>query len=170
MNTKRTTHATIILILLQEHRLSQRVTQKFIAEQLGLHPAAYNKIENGISQLPLDKLYGVCTALKMYPSTLLNHAEQIAIFLSLNGWSIGEYSDDNPKDDLAIARITNKDYGLVSFVDITPKYGYTLFPALIKELLKNNSIITDNSEYKFGHNVDMVLTAVPETSEDGIRK
>lgn len=127
--SKSTTHATIILLLIQELRVERRITQKKIADALGVTTSAYNKIENGSTQLPLDKLYIICTELKTFPSTVLDQAEKIATVMTHRGWQFSHRCD---KDDLEEAMKTNKDFGLNSF---TMEYGFVKIPYLIRQLI-----------------------------------
>lgn len=57
---------------IREIRRSKNITQKQMAQKLGLSQASYNKLENGNAELTIKKLEKICKAMDITPSSIIN--------------------------------------------------------------------------------------------------
>ena len=61
---------------IKEKRLSQRLTQEQLAENIGISPKSLSQIELGNNFVSADNLEQICFALKVYPKNLFDFGEE----------------------------------------------------------------------------------------------
>lgn len=82
---------SITLLVIREHRLARKLSQKYIAEFLGKQTPSYCKIENGNSSLSFSDFIRICQSLNVNPSDLLQEVSIYSLRLSSKGWLILDY-------------------------------------------------------------------------------
>ena len=55
---------------LKDHRISHKLTQKYVADHVGTTQATISKIESGVMEINIDIFFGYCKLFKVSPSTL----------------------------------------------------------------------------------------------------
>lgn len=58
-------------------RTQARVTQKQLADEIGVERTSITNIESGLQKLPIHQLYRICQALKVDPFDLLPSVEDV---------------------------------------------------------------------------------------------
>lgn len=92
-------YSTMLLLTVKEIRLERNMHQGRLAEHTAKSPSAWTKIENGQTPLTTDALFGVCSALMLQPSYILNLVERLVpVFQSARCHfhlsALGEGEDD----------------------------------------------------------------------------
>ncbi|MEO8608830.1 MAG: helix-turn-helix transcriptional regulator [Chloroflexota bacterium] len=59
------------------HRTQIQVTQKQLADEIGVERTSITNIESGLQKLPIHQLYRICQALKVDPFDLLPSLEEV---------------------------------------------------------------------------------------------
>lgn len=71
-----------ILDFIKQTRKQKKLTQKDLADVLGMKDTSYGDIENGVTKLKLCDFLKLCNFLNIDPVTLLNDSNQIIISVS----------------------------------------------------------------------------------------
>lgn len=72
-----------ILIKINLTRLEQKLTQRYMASQLGITQSYYNKIEGGKKQLTVQTFLKIAEILNIQPSELLTSANNLTSISNL---------------------------------------------------------------------------------------
>lgn len=60
-----------IIERIKQERRMKNLSQKFVADHLGIPQSSYNKIENGHSELTVKRLFEICRILGIEPAEIL---------------------------------------------------------------------------------------------------
>lgn len=115
--------------LIRRIREQKKVTQEEVARQLNISQNAYSKIENGITQLTVNHVKQISTALGVSPIELLGDEFEIHKPLSLQAQSIN-------KEVL----VSNLDQ-LKAKLETMPYEKHELFPLFLYQLQTADNIL-----------------------------
>ena len=78
-------------VKIKQAREVKRVSQDFVAAQLGISTRAYSKIESGETQLTITRLNEICAILQVDPMKVLGFDDKKVFNINHNETGIGEY-------------------------------------------------------------------------------
>ena len=80
-------------VKIKQAREIKKISQEYIATQLGISTRAYSKLETGETQLTIQRFNEICTILEVDPIKVLGFVEQKVVNINNNSTGVcnGEY-------------------------------------------------------------------------------
>ncbi|WP_255017025.1 helix-turn-helix domain-containing protein [Burkholderia glumae] len=120
---KSTSFHTICRLLLRELRQERNVQQAHIGQLLGKSTSSWSKVETGDTPLSLDHLLTACSACQVWPSNLLEAAQDYMTLLVQNGWYVAGHGAALPKEEDLLSVEADAYYATAASNVQTPVWG-----------------------------------------------